>query len=461
MESNYPSIFLDFQLPNASTWFYFSLLLVVALFVRFDRFLSLRNWDILSLFVLVPGFLFLQEAHHLQQVKSGLPEEGATVGQLATTRLQIGYIWLLGGTFYLFGRCLFDLGLEKRPVISPNLNLGGLIALMIVLFICMSVVAIRRLPDMPIEQIGKQSVFIQTIQERTTSIIHFETGQTDLSQTNTRFWVERSVALFLHLAVITGLILIGYLHFKDLNSGMAAVCIYLLLPYTAYHISQIHHIWPAVFIIWSIVTYRQAMLSGLILGLATGTVFFPGFLFPLWFGFYRGRGMWQFTFGFLFSLCFSLALTAITLLQHGEFSEYVHDTLALSDWQVWQIPRSESFWQTTQAYYRIPVFTLYICMVCLTIFWPTQRNLGQVIAQSAAILIGVQFWYGDQGGVYVLWYFPLLVLMIFRPSLNDHRPPPVTQNNDYVAKFFSATFSFVYHGIQRLFRVLIPKRSKR
>src|SRR5215471_2193214 len=58
------SIFLDFNLPNATTWFYFSFLLAVALFFKFSRFLSVRNWDVLTLFLLVPGLLMLQESRH-------------------------------------------------------------------------------------------------------------------------------------------------------------------------------------------------------------------------------------------------------------------------------------------------------------------------------------------------------------------------------------------------------------
>src|SRR5262249_4196441 len=56
------SIFLDFSLPNAATWFYFALLLAVAVFVRFSRPLSLRNWDVVAMFLLVPGLLLRQEA---------------------------------------------------------------------------------------------------------------------------------------------------------------------------------------------------------------------------------------------------------------------------------------------------------------------------------------------------------------------------------------------------------------
>src|SRR5438309_6615250 len=56
------SVFLDFNLPNSTTWFYFSWLLAMALFFKFSRLLSVRNWDVITLFLLVPGLLFLQEA---------------------------------------------------------------------------------------------------------------------------------------------------------------------------------------------------------------------------------------------------------------------------------------------------------------------------------------------------------------------------------------------------------------
>jgi hypothetical protein len=39
------------------------------------------------------------------------------------------------------------------------------------------------------------------------------------------------------------------------------------------------------------------------------------------------------------------------------------------------------------------------------------------------VLIGLQFWYTDQGGVYVLWYLPFLLLLVFRPNLTACQPP--------------------------------------
>src|ERR1019366_10517684 len=54
------STFLDFNLPNATTWFYFSFLLAVALFFKFSRLLSMRNLDVVMIFLLVPGLLVVQ-----------------------------------------------------------------------------------------------------------------------------------------------------------------------------------------------------------------------------------------------------------------------------------------------------------------------------------------------------------------------------------------------------------------
>src|SRR5215471_11275132 len=99
------SIFFDFRLPNVTTWFYFSLLLAVALFFKFSRLLSMRNLDLASLFLPVPGLLLLLESQG---------------------RNRWAYVWLMAASGFLLVRCLLDLALVRRPALSPNLNLGGL-----------------------------------------------------------------------------------------------------------------------------------------------------------------------------------------------------------------------------------------------------------------------------------------------------------------------------------------------
>src|SRR3954452_12955816 len=98
------SVFLDVAPLTPATGCYAAALLAVALFVKFSRLLSVRNWDVLTLFLPLPGFLLL-----LDPGVSGL----------------WGYLALLLASLYFFARCLADLALERRPVLSPNLTLGG------------------------------------------------------------------------------------------------------------------------------------------------------------------------------------------------------------------------------------------------------------------------------------------------------------------------------------------------
>ncbi len=434
------SIFLDFNIPNSATWFYFSLLLVFGLFFNFGRLLTLRNFDLLALYLIAPGFLLLQEGHALYGTKRG------------QMLLQLGYIWLIAASAYWFARCIFDLGLVRRPTLTINLNISGLAWLVAALFICMTVVAIRRIPDAPIEQIGKEPIALTRVQEGATAVVNYQTGITDLDRADTKFWIERGIAMSLHLAVLIGLVLIGGIHFQNITSGMAMACLYILAPYTAYHISQMHHVWPAVFLVWAVFAYRKPLVAGLLIGLAAGSAFFPLLLFPLWFGFYRGRGAIRFTVGFALATTLSLALTALVLWSYGDFGDHLSTALSLADWQAWEEPHTESLWTGAHWAYRMPVFILYMAFVILTVFWPTPRNLAQVIAQSAAVVIGVQLWYADQGGVYVLWYLPMLLLMIFRPNLSERRPPIINSETDRISRWGRA--------VRERFRRLVAREPR-
>ena len=55
-------------------------------------------------------------------------------------------------------------------------------------------------------------------------------------------------------------------------------------------------------------------------------------------------------------------------------------------------------------------------------FWPAEKNLAELIALSAALLVASQFWYLDKGGTLVMLYLPLAIAMMFRPTLAIRRP---------------------------------------
>lgn len=426
------SIFLDFNLPNATTWFYFSLLLAVALFVKFSRLLSMRNWDVLTLFLLVPGLLILQQ------------ENAARVaGRVHSEKwLWTGYLWLFCGSAYFLFRCLLDLALVRRPALNPNLNYAGLAWLGAALAVCLVSVALRQRPDPAVEApVGKVPAAVEQAQQHIEGRIRPQWPES-MASLNARRWVIPTLALLCHLAIIAGLVTVGYRHFQNQHAGMAAATFYLLLPYTAIHIGQLHHVWPMTLIVWAVVAYRLPALAGLLLGLAAGSVYFPALVFPVWLSFYWRRGAGRFAAAFVLAAGASLAVTGTLLWLEGDLVNSLRSALALSDWQPWsqERPRTEGFWvwidgTSIHWAYRLPVFIAYVAFLITTAFWPSPKNLAHVIALTAALLIGVQLWYADQGGVYVLWYLPLLLLLVFRPNLADRVPPTISPEHDWLSRF--------------------------
>lgn len=429
-----PTIFLDFHLPNAATWFYFSLILTIALFFQFTRLLSLRNLDLLTLFLLVPGFLVLQEAHNLLAVADPKAPEGSELARRharGERELIVAYAWLVAGSVFWFGRALADLALVRRPTLSPNLNAPGLALLGLSLFVCLTAVAIRR-PNDPAEQalVGKRPIPIAQVREGATAVVQqAQNGNGGSSETaDVQFWVERSMAITCHAAIVAGLLMIGIRHFGDRNAGMAMAGLYLLLPYTAYHVGQFHHVWPAAFVTWAVFFYRRPAASGWLLGLAAGSAFFPVLLFPLWAGFYARRGFGRFSLSFLTATVVSVGVVLLILWWDGRADSSMAAALHLSDWQPWKVPQAESLWTGAHWAYRLPVFVLYAAFLIGISVWPSPKNLSHLVALSAAVFLGMQFWFADRGGVYVLWYLPLVLLMVFRPNLSGHEPPAAEPN---------------------------------
>jgi uncharacterized membrane protein YhaH (DUF805 family) len=360
------SIFLDFNLPNATTWFYLSSLLAVALFFKFNRLLSLRNWDLLSLFLLVPGLLLLQEEYARAAAAGVNPAAG---------RLWIGYLWLLIGGVYFFARCLVDLAIVRRPALAPNLELAGLAWLTGTLVLCLGGVAVRKPADPADAAAGKGSAVLEEAQRRTAEIATQVAGEPPDGR-GTRFWVERGLAGACHLAVVVALIVIGVRHFHDAAAGMAAATLYLLLPYIAFHITQLHHVLPTALLLWAVVCYRRPTVAGGLVGLAAGSLFFPTLTLPVWVSFYWRRGARRFAGAFAVTLVLSLSVTGLLLWLDGSLAASLTQTFGLSDWQPWRVPQAESYWTGVHWAYRIPVFIVYAAFVLTFAFWPAPKDLA-------------------------------------------------------------------------------------
>ncbi|MBQ6107698.1 MAG: hypothetical protein IJK97_05760, partial [Thermoguttaceae bacterium] len=70
-------------------------------------------------------------------------------------------------------------------------------------------------------------------------------------------------------------------------------------------------------------------------------------------------------------------------------------------------------------FYRLPVIATYMVLVFFLTFWPSQKNFGTLMSSSAALMAGAQFCHPFQGGTYMAWFLPLMILVIFRPNLEN------------------------------------------
>jgi hypothetical protein len=234
---------------------------------------------------------------------------------------------------------------------------------------------------------------------------------------------RRVIAVLAHLALVLGLLGIGWRLFERPITGIAMAACYLLLPYTRMEMVDSGQLISAALIVAAVFWYTRPALAGVLIGLAAGWIPACLGLIALWSGFYRGRGALRFT------------LVAVGVVSGCALG--AHWVPALAEWaralgarsivEVGLLPHYEpgsagSFWASIDSSFRLPVLIAYLLLVIGTIFWPAEKTLAELISLSAALLVASQFWYLDKGGALVMLYLPLAIAMMFRPTLAARRP---------------------------------------
>lgn len=229
--------------------------------------------------------------------------------------------------------------------------------------------------------------------------------------------VAKLVALLSHLAIVIGIIAIGYWHFNNVKMGVGAATLYLMLPYTAQMTGRVDHVLPAALLVWAVLCYRRPLASGIFVGLAIGVVYYPLFLLPLWFSFYWQRGLMRFATGVVLMLTIMVLTLAFVAPDAVSFWQYIKEMFGLRPPQMEGL---SGIWGSSWTpVYRYPVLAAFIALCGSLALWPPQKNLGTLISCSAAVMVATQFWHGYGGGLYLGWYLPLFLLTIFRPNLED------------------------------------------
>jgi hypothetical protein len=448
-------ILLYYERVNPTTWVYLSSLLIIALFFKFSRLWSVRNLDLIGLILLAPGLLFVIYGQ----------EKGTEASQ------QTGYIWLftVGGFFLI--RMLLDPMMVRRPLLEPNLSVGGLtfLGISLLIFLMANVVTdnpsakhppagdegtVATIPapdansepeskpaeaatEEPLALYGPGFPWVFQVFQLPTRLLftrdqHAQPATISReheSQQFLRLATARTVAILSTLAIVIGLVTIGYRHFDNIKTGIAASVLYLLLPYTAIltgrymdvesaHIGQVYHVLLAALLVWALALYRRPLVSGILLGLAIGMFYYPIFLLPLWCSFYWQRGVLRFAGGVLSMLVLLVAI----LYFHPYGPSFVADLRQMFGWILPRVEHLQGFWNLKDfnaPIYRIPVLVTFVAMCITFAVWPAQKNLGTLLSCSTAVMLGTQFWHALGGGQLMGWYLPIMILTIFRPNLED------------------------------------------
>ena len=241
-----------------------------------------------------------------------------------------GFIYLFVIESLILLRLMLDPLMVRRPLLDPNLTTGGLNFIGISLFIFMMANVVTSTPRVQVTQgpaLGPgyalmnimPAIPTRPISDAPGGVSPPTTGELTPSQSRLAT-IAKVLAILAHLAIVSGIVLIGNRHFSNLRAGVGCATLYLMLPYTAQMTGRVDHALPAALLLWAVLFYRKPMVAGIFLGLAGGLVYYPLFLLPLWFSFYWQRGARHFAVGVVAMLALlMIALSfddSASLLQH-------------------------------------------------------------------------------------------------------------------------------------------------
>ena len=468
---------------NETTWMYVSTFLILSFFFKFNRAWSIRNLDLFLIILLAPGLLMIQSGRfEHNQYKQSIEQQSAPQGQpeaqtipvinqasfqiddesvsneSATdpeavpseselgydepgqSRQRFGYFWMFGIGGLIMLRMLIDPLFERRPVLDPNLSIGGMVflGLSMLIFVMANIATyspgqdeiegainaektIRRVAsaeseDKDLNQRGPGYRLLFVLPILSTFENSQQISESEHDPSDQRYFIAaKSVAIISQLLIVLGLILFCHYHFGSFHVGVGIATIYMMLPYTVIFTGNVLHSVPAALLIWALVCYRVPWTSGIFVGLATGVSYYPLFLLALWISYYWERGWRSFLIGFFISIGICVCGLVFTSTDEMDFFRQLQAMFAfwfpLTD-------NLEGIWALGfNQIWRYPLLIAFVALSTSFAAWPSEKNIGTLVAFTAALMAAVQFWHGFGGGLYVAWYLPLALLVMFRPNV--------------------------------------------
>ena len=448
---------------NPTTWFYLSLLMITGIFFKFRRVWSVRNLDLFLLLLLGPGLLLIARDFYFgyvmvltsimllmmrmicdpMMVRRPLLEVNLSRGGLIFTCValmvfQIASVVLIQTsdcnesqisapleqliTYHLNDR-LVTLDLEREMNQDLPTDEKTQTENKAQLVHGPGLPFFTKLCDFPRQwryDLLKKKRLEEMANSAESEVVPPQTYQLDQFPIFPIAQIRLTIFLSIlaQLAIVLGIVLVSWKHFENFNTGIAAATLYMLLPYVAQIPSRLDHLIPAALLVWAVFSWRLPSLAGILLGTAAALSYYPFFLIPLWCAFYWSKGFWRF---FITSLGTFLLLIAISIPLSGGWGAFVAQSGDIFGCVGLFSRNAAGFWDISEhsVFYRLPVIAIYLVLVFILTFWPSQKNFGTLMSSSAALMAGAQFCHPFQGGTYMAWFLPLMILVIFRPNLEN------------------------------------------
>ena len=338
-----------------------------------------------------------------------------------------GFVYLFVIEALLLLRLMLDPLMVRRPLLDPNLTTGGLYFIGISLFVFMMANVVTSSPRVQVQQgpeLGPGYAMMNLLPAIPTRPVSDQPGGvipprvSELTPKQLQLAkVAKTLAIIAQFSIVVGIVLIGSRHFANVRAGVGCSLLYLLLPYTAQMTGRVDHVLPAALLLWAVLCYRRPVVSGIFLGLAGGLVYYPLFLLPLWGSFYWRRGARKFAAGVASMLI--LLMVALSFDSSASLSDHLYRMFGLLK-PIRDPGEFRGLWALGwNPIWRLPVIVGFAILAVFFSIWPARKNLGTLMSSSAALMVAAQFWHGYGGGLYIAWFIPLLLLVIFRPNLQD------------------------------------------
>lgn len=405
-------ILFEYEL-NPTTWAYLSALLTIGIYFKFNRLFSVRNLDLLGLIFFSPGLLLV--FHGMVKHLPGL--------------VQFGFAWLFGVSLLFVVRLFLDPLMVRRPLLEPNLSASGLTFTGIAILVFLTANVVSERPPQRLELVlardeafGLQSPgcrffhHVANFSNLRTPAAPPQADPWEYPPINVQVPMSRMIVILAELALVVGIVLIGYYHFGNIHTGMATAVLYLLLPYVGQMGGRIDHLVPAALLVWAMAAYRRPMISGWLLGMVGGLIFYPLFLLPLGCSYYWQRGLRRFVLGAVLGVLIVVVFVVLVAGSPDLARNHLRQVFGAT---IFSRDNIVGFWEAYHPAYRIPVLAAFVVLCGSLTLWPAQKNFGTLLSCSATVMLASQFCQGFEGGLYMAWYLPLLVLTSFRPNLED------------------------------------------